>query len=175
MFRSLKGEAEGFVDRYFNRTFSRLLTRLFLQLKCSPNTITMVATAVGLLAAVGFGLGSYTARALWPRCCFNFSRPLSIVAMARVARLTFTESLFGAWLDIAMDNVVHIAIFAGIACGAYMRQGRYGRGGSPFGAAAQPCSANASGILAGHQGNKRSAPLRGWEYNVSRRPGPTSF
>lgn len=61
LFRSLKGEAEGFVDRYFNRTFSRLLTRLFLRLKCSPNTITMVATAVGLVSAVGFGLGTYTA------------------------------------------------------------------------------------------------------------------
>jgi hypothetical protein len=36
-----------------------------------------------------------------------------------VARLTFTESPFGAWLDIAMDNIVHIAIFAGIASGAY--------------------------------------------------------
>jgi phosphatidylglycerophosphate synthase len=37
-----------------------------------------------------------------------------------VARLTFTESPFGAWLDIAMDNVVHMAIFAGIAVGSYL-------------------------------------------------------
>jgi phosphatidylglycerophosphate synthase len=36
-----------------------------------------------------------------------------------VARLTFTESPFGAWLDLALDNVVHMAIFSGIAIGAF--------------------------------------------------------
>ena len=39
-----------------------------------------------------------------------------------VARLTFTESPFGAWLDIALDNFVHMAIFAGIALGLYTAQ-----------------------------------------------------
>ena len=120
LFRSLKGEAEGFVDRYFNRTFSRLLTRLFLRMKCSPNTITMVATAVGLLSAVAFGLGTYTAGII-AALLFQLAAIIDCCD-GEVARLTFTESPFGAWLDIAMDNVVHIAIFAGIACGAYLRQ-----------------------------------------------------
>ena len=47
LFRSLKGKTGGLSIGISNRTFSRLLTRLFSQLKCSPNTITMVATAVG--------------------------------------------------------------------------------------------------------------------------------
>jgi phosphatidylglycerophosphate synthase len=38
-----------------------------------------------------------------------------------VARLTFSESKFGQELDIWADNVVHISIFAGIACGAYLQ------------------------------------------------------
>jgi len=120
LFHSLKGEAEGFVDRYFNRTFSRVLTRLFLRLKCSPNAITMVATAVGLLSAVGFGLGTYQA-GIMAALLFQLAAVIDCCD-GEVARLTFTESPFGAWLDIAMDNVVHIAIFAGIACGAYFRQ-----------------------------------------------------
>ena len=33
--------------------------------------------------------------------------------------MTFTDSPFGAWLDVALDNVVHMAIFGGIALGAY--------------------------------------------------------
>jgi phosphatidylglycerophosphate synthase len=33
--------------------------------------------------------------------------------------LTFTESPFGAWLDLVLDNVVHMAIFLGIAVGLY--------------------------------------------------------
>ena len=37
-----------------------------------------------------------------------------------VARLTFAESRFGQELDIWADNVVHMAIFSGIACGAYL-------------------------------------------------------
>ncbi len=120
LFRSLKGEAEGFVDRYLNRTFSRILTKGFLRLKCSPNAITMVATAVGLLSAAGFGWGTYEA-GVFAALLFQFAAVIDCCD-GEVARLTFTESPFGAWLDIAMDNVVHIAIFAGIACGAYLRQ-----------------------------------------------------
>ena len=37
-----------------------------------------------------------------------------------MARLTFSESKFGQELDIWADNVVHMAVFAGIACGAYL-------------------------------------------------------
>ena len=37
-----------------------------------------------------------------------------------VARLTFSESRFGQELDVWSDNVVHMAIFAGIACGSYL-------------------------------------------------------
>ena len=120
LFRSLKGEAEGFVDRYVNRTFSRFLTRIFLWMKCSPNTITMIATAVGLLSAVGFGLGTYQA-GIVAALLFQLAAVIDCCD-GEVARLTFSESAFGAWLDIAMDNVVHIAIFAGIAWGEYLRQ-----------------------------------------------------
>ena len=120
LLHSLKGEAEGFVDRYFNRTFSRLLTSAFLWMKCSPNTITMIATAVGLLSALGFGWGTYEAGII-AALLFQLAAIIDCCD-GEVARLTFTESPFGAWLDIAMDNVVHMAIFAGIACGAYLRQ-----------------------------------------------------
>lgn len=119
LFSSLKGEFEGFVDRYFNRKISRWCTRLFLAAGASPNAVTMVATAVGLMAAVGFGVGTYQA-AIVAALLFQFSAVIDCCD-GEVARLTFTESPFGAWLDIMMDNVVHMAIFAGIAVGAYQR------------------------------------------------------
>ena len=82
--------------------------------------ITMVATAVGLLAALGFGLGTYEAGII---AAFLFQLSAIIDCCdGEVARLTFSESPFGAWLDIAMDNVVHMAMFAGIAWGVYARQ-----------------------------------------------------
>ncbi|SPP63665.1 CDP-alcohol phosphatidyltransferase family protein [Nitrospira lenta] len=119
LFSSLKGEFEGFVDRYFNRKVSRWFTRIFLAIGASPNAITMVATVLGLLAAVGFGLGTYEA-AIVAALLFQFAAVIDCCD-GEVARLTFTESAFGAWLDIAMDNVVHMAIFAGIAVGAYQQ------------------------------------------------------
>jgi 1L-myo-inositol 1-phosphate cytidylyltransferase / CDP-L-myo-inositol myo-inositolphosphotransferase len=118
LFSSLKGEFEGFIDRYFNRKLSRWFTRIFVALGMSPNTITMVATAVGLLAAVLFGLGTYTA-GVAAALLFQLAAVIDC-SDGEVARLTFTESPFGAWLDIAMDNIVHMAIFGGVAIGAYI-------------------------------------------------------
>jgi phosphatidylglycerophosphate synthase len=119
LFNSLKGEFEGFVDRFFNRKISRWLTRLFLAVGLSPNAITIVATVVGLVSAAGFGVGTYSAGII-AALLFQLAAIIDCCD-GEVARLTFTESPFGAWLDIAMDNVVHMAIFAGIAVGSYLR------------------------------------------------------
>ncbi|HSA60907.1 MAG TPA: CDP-alcohol phosphatidyltransferase family protein [Nitrospiraceae bacterium] len=120
LFSSLKGEFEGFVDRYFNRKLSRWFTRLFLAIGLSPNSITILATLVGLVSAAGFGMGSYTAGVV-AAVLFQLAAVIDCCD-GEVARLTFTESPFGAWLDIAMDNIVHMAIFAGIAAGLYVTQ-----------------------------------------------------
>lgn len=118
LYSSLKGEFEGFVDRYFNRTLSRQFTRLFLALGMSPNAVTLVATAIGLASAAVFGVGTYSA-GIVAALLFQLAAIVDC-SDGEVARLTFTESPFGAWLDIAMDNIVHMAIFAGIAAGLYV-------------------------------------------------------
>ena len=119
LFNSLKGEFEGFVDRFFNRKISRWFTRIFLAGGFSPNAITILAAVVGLGSAAGFGLGTYSAGII-AALLFQLAAIIDCCD-GEVARLTFTESPFGAWLDIAMDNVVHMAIFAGIAVGSYLR------------------------------------------------------
>jgi phosphatidylglycerophosphate synthase len=126
LFNSLKGEFEGFVDRFFNRKVSRWFTRIFLAAGLSPNAITILATLVGLVAAAGFGVGTYSAGII-AALLFQLAAIIDCCD-GEVARLTFTESPFGAWLDIAMDNVVHMAIFAGIAVGSY--QGMAGSDGA---------------------------------------------
>ena len=118
LYSSLKGEFEGFIDRYFNRKLSRWFTRAFLAMGLSPNAITIVATAVGLCAAAAFGVGTY-AMGMAAALLFQLSAVIDCCD-GEVARLTFTESPFGAWLDITMDNVVHMAIFGGIAIGTYL-------------------------------------------------------
>jgi phosphatidylglycerophosphate synthase len=117
LFNSLKGEFEGFVDRYFNRKVSRWFTRLFLAMGLSPNSITVFAGFIGLVAAAGFGMGTYSA-GIVAALLFQLAAVIDCCD-GEVARLTFTESPFGAWLDIVLDNIVHMAIFTGIAVGLY--------------------------------------------------------
>jgi 1L-myo-inositol 1-phosphate cytidylyltransferase / CDP-L-myo-inositol myo-inositolphosphotransferase len=106
---------EGFVDRYFNRKCSRWLTRRLLPTSLTPNAVTLVATAVGLVAAGAFAAGGYVA-AVVGALLFQFSAILDCCD-GEVARLKFLESPFGQQLDLILDNLVHIAIFAGIAWG----------------------------------------------------------
>lgn len=117
LYNSLKGEFEGFVDRYFNRKLSRWFTQLFLAIGLSPNSITALAGLVGLVAAAGFGLGTYSAGVV-AAVLFQLAAVIDCCD-GEVARLTFTESPLGAWLDLLLDNIVHMAIFAGIAVGLY--------------------------------------------------------
>ena len=121
LFRSLRGEYEGFVDTYFNRVISALLSRMFLALRLSPNAITLVATAVGVAAAVAFTKGTYAAGILGA-LLFQLAAIVDCCD-GEVARLTFTESPLGEQLDIMTDNVVHMAIFASIGWGAFVAQG----------------------------------------------------
>ncbi len=117
LYRSLKSNFEGFVDRMFNRRLSPFFTKMFLSLHMSPNMITLVATLIGLVSAACFASGSYTA-GLIGAVLFQLSAVIDCCD-GEVARLTFAESPFGAKLDIWLDNLVHMAIFAGIAYGAY--------------------------------------------------------
>ncbi len=121
LFRSLKGEFEGFIDRHFNRKVSKLFTKLFLALRFSPNAVTIVSMVIGLTAAVGFAVGGYAA-GVGAALLFQLAAVIDCCD-GEVARLTFAESPFGAWLDITADNVVHMAIFAGIAWGTYTQYG----------------------------------------------------
>lgn len=129
LFQSLRGQYEGFVDTYFNRAVSALLSRIFLALRFSPNAITMVATAIGVLAAVAFAQGGYAA-GIVGALLFQLAAIVDCCD-GEVARLTFTESALGEQLDILMDNVVHMAIFAGIGLGAFRAQGGWS-GAAPW-------------------------------------------
>jgi phosphatidylglycerophosphate synthase len=117
LLRSLKGGLEGFVDRHFNRRCSRWITRWLVRTPLTPNGVTVLATAVGVLAAVAFGFGGYTGGIIGA-LLFQLSTILDCCD-GEVARLKFMESAFGEQLDIGLDNVVHIALYAGIAWASY--------------------------------------------------------
>lgn len=115
-----KADLDGFVDRYFNRKVSTPLTRLFLQMGLSPNAITVLSLLIGLVAAGSFALGSYVAGIIGG-LLFQLSAIVDCCD-GEVARLTNRQSRFGRQLDLAADNLVHMAIFIGIAWGIYLQQ-----------------------------------------------------
>jgi phosphatidylglycerophosphate synthase len=145
LYSSLKGEFEGFIDRYFNRKVSRWCTRVFVALGWSPNTVTIMATVIGLLAAGGFALGTYAA-GVGAALLFQLAAIIDC-SDGEVARLTFTESPFGAWLDLALDNVVHMAIFSGIAVGAFQQTAAGEDAWIPLALGAAAISGNACSFL----------------------------
>jgi phosphatidylglycerophosphate synthase len=120
LLRSLKGELEGFVDRYFNRKLSASFTRLFLRMGLSANAVTALSIVTGLAAAVSFSLGNYAAGVIGA-LLFQLSSVIDCCD-GEVARVTFTESPFGERLDLMGDNFVHAAIFAGIAWSVFLQQ-----------------------------------------------------
>jgi phosphatidylglycerophosphate synthase len=117
LLRSLKGGLEGFVDRHFNRKCSKWITQWLVGTPLTPNGVTILATAVGLLAATAFGLGGY-AEGIIGALLFQLSAILDCCD-GEVARLKFLESSMGEQLDVVLDNVVHVALYAGIAWASY--------------------------------------------------------
>lgn len=120
LFRSLQsvqGTLDGFIDRYVNRKVSRPLSRLFMKLGFSPNTITLLSMVAGLMGAACFAMGSYRSGILGA-LLFQLAVILDCCD-GEVARLTFAESRLGQELDLVSDNIVHMAVFAGIAWGTY--------------------------------------------------------
>jgi 1L-myo-inositol 1-phosphate cytidylyltransferase / CDP-L-myo-inositol myo-inositolphosphotransferase len=122
LFRDLRSASDGWVDRYVNRQFSPWFSRWFLRVQLAPNQVTVIAFAIGLVAAFGFAHGSWFGGVVgalllqWSAvidCCDG-----------EVARLTFSESTNGYYLDITCDNIVHMAVFAGIAWASYQALGQ---------------------------------------------------
>ncbi len=112
LLHSLENPRDGFVDTYLNRTLSRPLTRLFLRTSLSPNQITLLSCFIGLLGAAYFFQAGY-----WGLVLGALLLQLSAIVDCvdgEVARMKFLESPLGAWLDITLDTVVHIATFLGL-------------------------------------------------------------
>jgi phosphatidylglycerophosphate synthase len=122
LFNSLDSASDGWVDRYLNRKLSPWFSRWFVRMPLTPNHLTLIAWVIGLLAALCFAHGSWVSGVLgalllqWSSvidCCDG-----------EVARLKFLESTSGYYLDITCDNIVHVAVFVGIAWSGYQELGQ---------------------------------------------------
>lgn len=115
LWASLTSSSDGLVDRVFNRPCGRVLSKVLVHTPVSPNAVSLVSIGIGLVAAGFFAAGSYRA-VLVGALLFQLSAIVDCVD-GDLARVLFKESPLGKWLDLAGDQVVHVAVFAAIAVG----------------------------------------------------------
>ncbi|MFZ2447126.1 MAG: CDP-alcohol phosphatidyltransferase family protein [Syntrophobacteraceae bacterium] len=108
---------DGFMARHFDRRLSQMMSRRLAHTAITPNQVTLVGMSMGLFAAFLLSLPGYWAH-LAGAILFVFCIIVDGVD-GEIARLKLQESAFGHYLDIVTDNIVHGAIFVGVAFGLY--------------------------------------------------------
>ena len=118
---SLDNPKDGLVDTYLNRQLSRSLTHFLLRTALTPNQITVLSCLIGLFGAACFFRADY-----WGPVFGALLLQISAVldcCDGEVARMKFLESRLGAWLDITLDTMVHIATFVGLGFAVWTQGG----------------------------------------------------
>jgi phosphatidylglycerophosphate synthase len=103
--------------RWLDRRLSWRISYRLAHTAVMPNQVTLAGTALGLLSAGLFAFPSYWQR-LGAALLFLAATTVDGVD-GELARLKLAESRTGAQLDILTDNLVHVALFAGILTGCY--------------------------------------------------------
>jgi len=116
--RAESAESDGPLAHWLDRRISLRISRWLVgHTRLRPNQITMIGTTLGFVAAALLGVGTYWSGVLGTLLflCVTIIDGCD----GEVARLTFRESSFGQKLDVITDNIVHVAIFVGLAVGMY--------------------------------------------------------
>jgi phosphatidylglycerophosphate synthase len=108
---------DALMARMIDRRLSWRLSLRLARTHITPNQVTLVNTALGFGCAALLASTSY-----WFRLCGALLFLVSITldgVDGELARLRMLESRFGERLDVITDNIVHIAVFSGMALGCY--------------------------------------------------------
>ncbi len=112
---------DGLMARTFDRKLSWRISRRLAQSSIMPNQVTIANTFLGIFAAVLFSIPNYWYGVV---ASLLFLSSVTIDGVdGELARLKLAESDFGGKLDVFTDNVVHVALFAGMAIGCYRASG----------------------------------------------------
>ena len=107
---------DGFFSVFVLRKFSKLFTWAAVRLRFTPNQITLISFAIGLLSAYEFSRGDF-----WSIFTGALLLQLSIIVDCvdgELARYTRRFSQLGAWLDAITDRIKEYLVFFGLAYGA---------------------------------------------------------
>lgn len=115
---ALRKPVDGLVARHINRNFSLFVTRFLKDTPIRPNHITVVSLLVAVLG--GIVSASATAQTAWMlaigAALWQLASMLDGVD-GELARLKFSGSKLGEWLDTLSDDLGRLALFSGAAIG----------------------------------------------------------
>jgi len=118
--RSLRHETSNtdtLLARLLDRKVSWRISLRLARTRITPNQVTVANTCIGLVCAVLFAIPSYGWRLL-ASILFLASTTIDGID-GELARLQMRETEWGGRLDVITDNIVHVAIFAGVFIGVY--------------------------------------------------------
>ena len=98
-----------------NRFLSRPFTLLFLKTPITPNQVTSLSLAFGILSGFLFSKGDYHFSVLGA-LAFQIAVVLDNCD-GEIARSKNLKSVFGGWFDMTADVMVDVALFSGITLG----------------------------------------------------------
>ena len=126
MFAALYRPDLGFVARRLNKPLSVWVTRHWLvATSITPNQITLVAAAIGLVGCALLAVGGY-AGALAGMACAHLQSILD-GCDGELARVRFQQSKLGAWLDTFVDDVLNVLMTAAVGIGLWRAGAGTGR------------------------------------------------
>lgn len=112
LWASLSSSTDGIVDRFLYRPLGRHLSKILVRAPFSPNQVSIASTLVGIFSGSLFAAGHFISGAF----LLQLSASIDCVD-GDLARALYKESRLGKWLDLAGDQFVHVAVFAGIGFG----------------------------------------------------------
>ena len=108
---------DGFFTTFFVSPYSRYIARWCARRGLTPNQVTCVSMALGVIAAAGFATGDRAgmiAGALLLQAAFTLD-----CVDGQLARYSRRFSAFGAWLDSILDRGKEYVVYAGLAVGGH--------------------------------------------------------
>jgi len=107
---------DGFFTTFFVSPYSKYIARWAARRGWTPNGVSSLSMAVGVLAAAAFATGERAgmiAGAVLLQAAFTLD-----CVDGQLARYTRTFTKLGAWLDSIFDRAKEYAVYAGLAIGA---------------------------------------------------------
>ena len=116
------GKVSDGIHTSFNRRLCRPFVRLLSHTAVTPNAVTFGGVVVSILSVIAFARGTY----LWSvlGALLFYIAGLFDEMDGMLARITFTESPRGTWLEGMADGLSYLLLFGGITVGLSKHYGR---------------------------------------------------